>query len=482
MYHLATRRTPAIFVTSAFLALSLASASLPCLSSSLESPTKTPQAGVFTQGLGQQGLKWPLPPAAKLLKQEPQSVEIYQYDDMPVGNRRPLLMVHGLRGEFWRGFRWKNVTAFLLQDRDFRDTYKIYFVRYNTHVPLPTVKPSFKKAVRDLAASTGNKPISVVALSMGGSLIQEAMEDDDIANVVDRVVTMGTSFHGSPLFCFDWMKYSMLKHYWTPWQRLDLCVAYKLYFDRHQNLLSDLKWDDSDKRIPDVGPFHVYFPWHFAGDLTPSRMDNPRIAQINSRLKEEKNKFITYGGYLKSPYGISKKPGYMASLFRWPGHFVHTTIPEHLGREHPVLRALNRQIGQSIPSAANSSDRSKTAPGTFLYGLNDGITPLASALFLPQKILLAASFTSEADIPAVKDSIDVRKARIFANIDHLTFIDGYRPPFTPAKLKDELSPEEGAKMMFQWLLDDLMEQQEAVAGEGRTPLKTGQVQGQLISD
>jgi hypothetical protein len=128
-------------------------------------------------------------------------------------------------------------------------------------------------------------------------------------------------------------------------------------------------------------------------------------------------------------------------------------IPAHVGREHPVLRFLNSEIGSFI-SEEKAVKKAKTP---YLYQLNDGIAPLVSALFIPDKILATESFCKESDIQRLKQVTDVRLARTFRNADHLTFIDGYRPFSATKKMRDELHPEEPSKEVFDWMLDDILE-------------------------
>lgn len=397
---------------------------------------------------------WPVLPPHKL-KAPVKGVDVYQLDDQPLGDRKPLLLVHGLVGENWPLFRWGDVTKHLSASKDFQARYKIYLARYNTVLPLSAVIQPFREALHKLSVGCGKRPITIVALSMGGNVVQEAMADSHIDSAVESVLTMGTPFHGSPLFTYDWMKYGFLTNHRVPWVKADLFMSYHLYFQRHRNLLADLRWDNVDGNIPDVGDYTAFLPWRVRGDLTASRDGNPHITQINAELKTDKSKFITYGGYLVAPWAKADRPTFVWQASHLPMRFVRTTVPFHFGREHPVLRVLNREISWVPPNADVAGDPQLTSR-KIVYGLNDGITPVASALFLP-----AATFTdnfvlSESDIGALAKFVDVRKARVFRNIDHLTYIDGYRPRHASRLLRDELNPGDGNRTIFDWMLADLM--------------------------
>jgi pimeloyl-ACP methyl ester carboxylesterase len=443
MYH--PRRFQTLLVSAVF-SIQLLGGSLPALAES----GKPPLAGAVTT-LGDPA--WSLPPVAKQVKKRPKSVEIYQFDKSPIDNRAPLLMVHGLLGEYWAdSFRWRKLATYLQNDPVFAKKYKIVFLRYDTKAPLQDVVPPFRKALEEVSSAFGGQPLNVVALSMGGNMMQMAMKDPTIDKRVKHVLTMGTPFHGSPLFSNKWMEYSMLRHYRSPISRLDTAFAYRMYFDRHKNLLSDLRWDNTDQFIPDVGNFRFYFPMPSHGDLTPSATANTYVASLNSDSDIDKSKFTVYGGYLLNDFATMKGNDF-ASILKIPYKVTFTLVPEHFGREHPVLRALNQHIARAIVS----SPQTLKADGTrYAYGLNDGITPITSAIFLPNSALPGLAVT-DATVDSLRKFVDVKRARVFRNIDHLTFIDDYHPLRSPSELRDQLSPEEAAKPIFEWIKNDLMD-------------------------
>lgn len=403
-------------------------------------------------------VNWPNLPDLKQLKKAPEGVSIYQFDTTSIDNRQPLLMVHGLLGEFWRGFRWTKLATYLNADPEFRSKYKIYMARYSTHAPLNKVSPFMDEAIIRLSESTGNSRVGIIALSMGGNVVERSLQNPAVNKIVDRVMTMGTPFHGSPLFTSDWMQYSMLQHYRMPIGRVDTILPYQLYFDRHKNLLADLKWDNTDKLIPAVGNFKTYFPYKIYGDLSPSISGNAAIVDLNKACAVDKSKFIVYGGYLANEYAVNKRTNPILWAVKFPAWFTGTTLPEHMGREHAVLRELNQHIARVIP---NDTDKARTG---YAYGLNDGIAPLSSSLYLPDHAMSPVAFTPEAQVENYKSRIDVRKARVFGNIDHLTFIDGYKPRGGKTMLRDELSPGEKERPIFAWILDDLKNTAPAAPG------------------
>lgn len=408
---------------------------------------------------------YPLPPSEKELKIPPSTVEIYQYDETPIGNRSPFLMVHGLRGEFREGFRWEMVVDNLMKRPEFRDKFKIYFARHNTYVLLETNKKQFQQAVKDLYNNTGKKPITVIALSMGGNLVQESLEDLEVQSDIEKIITLGTPFHGSPLFCFDWLRYSIIRNHSVPWVRGDLALSYKLYFRLHPNLLEDLRWDNTDGGIPEIGKFSTWFPFHITGAVDLKRMENKRISHLND-LKIDKKKFICYGGYLLTPYATPHKPSHLVKAIKWPWWFATCTVPYHMGFEHPVLRALNFEMGRMVVAG---SDIKEALRGSSRYALNDGITPLVSALFLPNETMAKDPVAREPSISKIRRSIDVGRARAFRQIDHITFVDNYRPHGYPKELRDELNPSMSPRTVFDWMFMDIMESPSKLAESPEEP-------------
>lgn len=378
---------------------------------------------------------------------------MYSFDDTPLGNRKPLLMVHGLRGELWPDdFRYRKLCSYLCSNSKFNQRYKIFLARYNSYLPLAPVVEQFEQTIQRLSQQSG-KHITIVALSMGGNIVTEAMADRATDACVDRVLTLGTPFHGSPLFTSNWMELSMMRWHKTPLTQLDTALPYQIYFGKHTNLLSDLNWDNSDHMIPSLGSFRIWFRGGRENVLTPQTAENQAVFNFNAERKVNKRKFIVYGGYLASA-AEGPQPWWRGAA-RAPLWFSTTVVPMHLGKEHAVLRSLNLQMAHALVPATATRDTTNGQPG-FVYGLNDGITPLTSSLFLPNDKMSKVIVSNAGALANLRNIIDVGRARVFAGIDHLSFIDEYTPKGSSEDLKDELSRVEPAKPIFAWILGDLL--------------------------
>ncbi len=390
-------------------------------------------------------------PKGKYYKKKPAQAAIYQYDDSLLANRAPLLIVHGLRAEYYPCFRWEKLIKRLNANKDFASKFKIYLARYDSTALLDKTVPEMQQRIAELYQSVGRKPIIALALSMGGNVLYESMLSPQTDQQVKLLMAMGTPFHGSPLFSADWLKYGIYKNISFPWTRIDHSIAYKLYFARNPNLLADLRWDNCDGAIPDIGHFASRLPFGPKGNLTPERSVNPRMVAINKK-NFDKSKLITYSGYLLNPYQLPETARIIENTFLGPYTMFTIALPAYLAREHPVLKMLNRVIS-TVPPTEIASKRAKT---NFVYVLNDGITPVLSSLFLPDAHCATYGLSREADLIKIKPFVDVRTARIFRNIDHLTYIDGTRPSVViPNTMRDELNPEAGNRNIFNWILFDL---------------------------
>jgi hypothetical protein len=395
-------------------------------------------------------------PAGTRLRKRPSDVKIYEYDQKPLGDRHPFLLVHGLRGEYLPYFRWQKVADKLNKNEDFASRYKIYLVRYSSLDRIETVVPKFKEALTSLYSAAKQRPISIMALSMGGNISYEALTDTHIEPKVRLLFTMGTPFHGSPLFCKDWMNYTVYKRLAWPWTRIDHNLAFRLYFNRNKMLRQDLTWDNVDEAIPETGDFKSKLPFGPKGSLTVGDTINLRLHKVNS-MPVDRKKLITYGGYISSPYLQPGFKRYIETTAFYPMFLLSNSFPAHFGREHPVLEFLNRDI----TNMQVSKKIAKQAGSPFIYALNDGICPITSAIFLPPDVARNQYIARESELSKVRDKVNVGQARVFKNVDHLTFIDGIRPvnPIIAAvnnQFRDELNPLDGQKDIFDWMLTDIL--------------------------
>ncbi len=366
------------------------------------------------------------------IKKVPRAVEIYQYDESPLGSRKPLLLVHGLLGEYHPHFRWDQLAKYLTENQSFQNQYKIYLARFNTRLSRQEINNNFKDALPKLAPNGG---LSIITISLSGIYVRSAMQDPEVNKCISRVIAMGPLFRGSPLFCADWMKETIKKRYLSPLSQIDRILAYKLYFSRHKNLLRYYAWDNAD------------------GQMILSKKARIKPVVLTSSVTPEQqkaidHKFVVYTGYLHNQFAPFKESA-IKVFFLTPFSFVRTTLPMHLDREHPALRFLNHMIAGAVPKTLPAED--------IIYPLNDGISPISSGLLLTDEFASRTDFYKLKDLGIIRDNTNAGKARIFDDADHLTFIERNRPIGSSEKITDKLSLNEEPRHMFDWVIKDLME-------------------------
>lgn len=440
--------------------ISLAAFLLAVIFLSLPAQASSHSAGAGPSAPGAQDFS--LPPAGQALKAPAsKSGEIYQLDSSPLLARKPLLLVHGGSGERKPLCRWGTVIDYLQSSESFRNRFKIYLYRYDSKKCLSETVPPLRHALERLSQACDGAPITVVALSMGGNLMQGALLDAKTDSLVEKVLAMGTPFHGSPLFSPDWFQYSLDRSKILPWARAVHGWDYRFFFQRHLNYLEDLKWDNADLLIPEVGKFHSLVPIGPRGDLTVRRDGNPMLAEINKASHRQKHKFITYAGYIHNPYLMPAWRRRLESTILAPYAFFRIRIMAHLGREHAALKWLNREMSQlHVNTRVTTADPSA-------YKLNDGITPVNSAVWLPADVVSRCPVLDEAALKDLDELTDVRLARVFKHVDHVSFMDG-KPPKGNDLLADEVHPEEGRKPLLEWVLSDIVNDESK-----KTPLSAG---------
>jgi pimeloyl-ACP methyl ester carboxylesterase len=398
------------------------------------------------------GKTWPLVPSVTKGLPEPATAELYEHDKSPLGKRIPVLLIHGGGGESRPYFRMNGIADHLEADSEFHQRFKTYYLRYDSRAALEKTAKQAHDKILELSKAAG-KPIYLVGYSMGGSVTQRALTDAEVDDAVDLVLTMGTPFHGSPLFSTDWFEYSLKKNLNYPWSKLMRTLAVRMYFKQHPQYLQELGWDNVDNNIPDVGNFRSFIKFGPRGNLTPERESNTKLADVNVQGNLTKAKFVTYSGYMTNQYFLPSPKKEIATTLLTPWNFFTLKLPVYLGNEHAALAVLNRDIGRVRTDSSTSKFHSGPQP----YVLNDGLAPVTSCVLFSPEAFHTFPILQERDLDDVNDMLDVRLARAFRNIDHVTFADGAPPRrFLRSKvLKDSMHPHEQPRMMFDWILTDI---------------------------
>jgi len=402
---------------------------------------------------------WPPVPADPQAMGEPLKAEIYEHDDSPLGDRIPLVILHGGGAEVRRFFRMDRIAHSLSRNQEIAKKFKVFYLRYNASTLLDESVPQIQAALKEFYRQT-SRPMVTIGYSLGGNAMQRALLDPEVNSAVVLVVSLGAPLRGSPLFCNDWYEYSLHKNHWHFWSGMFRTLSRRFYFAKRVHLLHDLRWDNADGHVPEVGVFRSDLPYGPRGNLTVDGTSNEKLAAINNEGPLTKTKFITYAAYLRNPYMFRNPLRQIVLVLETPIELVITQIPILFGEEHAALSILNRDLGRVHvrPEGPSSSDKPGTNATAMPYLLNDGLAPVTSCILLSPEAFRAFPAPRKSDLPKLNEWLDVRLARVFCSVDHISFADG-KPPwvFCSNRVKDEMHPKEHRHTLYDWLARDLLD-------------------------
>jgi pimeloyl-ACP methyl ester carboxylesterase len=416
---------------------------------------------------------WPLISSVTKGMRSPAVAELYEHDNSPLGKRTPVLLIHGGGGETRPRCRMDGIGNHLVADEEFRNRFKVYYLRYDSTLNIKETAKQARAAISELAREAG-RSIYLLGYSLGGNVAQRSLTAGEADDSVDLVLTMGTPFHGSPLFSSDWFEYTLHKNANYPWSKILRTIAVRLYFKQHPQYTQELGWDNVDNNIPDVGDFKSLTKYGPRGNLTPDKESNRKLARINLEGRLTKAKFVTYSGYMVNQYFLPSPKRQIVTAIKEPWTFFTMKLPVYLGREHSALAVLNRDISRIQVDI----EPAKSGIGPRPYVLNDGLAPVTSCVLFSPEAFRTFPILQESDLDDVNDMLDVRLARAFRNIDHVTFADGAPPRrYLRSKLlKDSMHPQEQPRLMFDWILTDIKQFQPKPMSAGTHHKSVGSVE------
>ena len=230
-------------------------------------------------------------------------------DDIPLGTRKPLLLIHGWQPEGKPAppgiSIWNNFSKYFDKDQDLLIKFKIYYVGYYSNLISVADLAYNLRLELDRITEFKEKHISIVAHSMGG-LVSRAFMNRSVNGIkggerIDKLITLGTPHHGSPVAngfarnkalgtisnlvsyidIIDWRTFSSYPEYYEYnrfdllWDNYDNLFDYNS-FPEERNILLDVSglnrdrtydgkiitysgsFDESDKDFPDPKIFKFY--------------------------------------------------------------------------------------------------------------------------------------------------------------------------------------------------------------------------------
>lgn len=430
----------------------------------------------------EQLMKAPHALAAQKIEGQPIPNDLVAYKTDALGDRQPLVLVHGIGGtEGSKYYNWDNFLNYTDNNLAFQSRYKIYLFEYNSEKSVSFLSDQLKDALKDLIHDTreagSSKNYRIVAYSEGGLLVRNALQDAAVNAHAEKVITIATPFHGSPLASPDWFKEQIVQDSVLSPVRISHKFAYWVAAKKHPTFIHDFQWDNFDGSIP-AANYH------------------PNDDAVSDYALEQKKNFITYGSFfgeeasaanaltselsIKEP--LPKETTKLKNIFRKNILFtyVNKTIAKlpfgvpFKRREAGVVAAAvvsddkaqelkeNAQEGGTPVSTSPLADdktlvTAKLAPVQSIMPYNDGISPISSSLWLGR---FTPEFSTIKDPmarvwAALKSLKGTQQARLFPGMDHRNWMDG-ETRTDSSQVRDLLNPDEKARTVFDWIVYDLM--------------------------
>lgn len=289
------------------------------------------------------------------------NVSVVPKDGSDLGDRSPLLLIHGWQTESVPApgviSIWDNLVYYYDNDLEFQDYFKIYYVRYVSNlITVNDIGHELRYDLDDITEFQG-KQISIIAHSMGGLVSKSFMNrtvnsgyysGQQGGERIDKLITLGTPHHGSPMANGDSRETAFSNN--IPinlFNRFDDAFA-PVKFDKYSRI--DLYWDNY--RSPDLLDYNIY-PLESNDWLNSDKMNGDSTFD---------SKIIAYAGSFH--------------LLDVPSNPLTSVYPPYIS----YITYSGYQLGNIVLYKMWNSKYNESH-------LNDGIVPLSSALFYNHTIL-----------------------------------------------------------------------------------------------
>lgn len=438
------------------------------------------------------------------------------YDRTPLGDRTPLILVHGIAAQNDHLFNWKHFLRFADGKKEFKRKYKIYLYYYDSSRSVADISESFRYTLKDFIQGLGGRPIKILAYSEGGLLTRNVMEDPYIYDHTLEVLAIATPFHGSPLANPEWVQQQVRTEPLFSVIRMTQRLAYKITGKLYPSFKEDFHWDNFDGAIPmkqyvrNNGPMmqqeyalarkpnFITYGSYFGVDVDASyikeklelTVDPPRERLMFSNLFKKNflfsmvrnniGKLPLASGHEIASASKSKEPPRKADLLEKTGDSndgggIPLAVPPAMAMplvtegadgslefsgQPTMLRASvsappEPTSIQSMMPRAELKQAKRPTVSMMMY--NDGISPISSTLWLGRYTpnLIGASQPVEKLWDTLKSLKGNRNTRLFAGIDHRNWMDGETRTGSDV-VQDLLNPDQKPRTVFEWIIDDLM--------------------------
>lgn len=388
--------------------------------------------------------------------------QIFEFDRTPLANRVPVILMPGRAEEFQHSAWWKRFRQESKRYDSFERNFKLYAFIYDSKEELDRQALDF---VQEMKLHFGDLPQErkaiLVSYSLGGVISREAMDDPEIFERVHSVIAIGVPFHGSPLFDPDWFTQYMRPRNHSPIRKLWDMAIYRMYMMSKTNLTRGLKWNNFDESLP----LFKMEEHEIHGDQV---VGNLQAYQERPSTQAIKKKIVVYASYLQNEFtpaqpaslGLPNLVGNVTTQI--PKEIIGALLPLYGSSVHAVFIYMNHQLA-NLPTFSVDHFKGKNE---HIYRYNDGVIPLSSALYLPP-----SKTPYGGDLDQLVKAIDVPKARIFVNIDHM-HLGEYSIIKNKTLAVDVIHQSEGKRTPNDWILYDLQQTLSEMTVNSQTQVRT----------
>lgn len=294
---------------------------------------------------------------------------LFPVDTNPIGNRTPLILVHGNNGESEELYGWKKFIKWTKKDSDFNSKFKMFLFEWDSEQSNKHNGSQLGQSI-DNTVELQDKEIMVLAHSRGGLVARYYMNDFTVekgaysgqkgGEHVRYLVTLATPHRGSPAADQVWTTFSFYNNYGlvggTIWA--NFYVAYRQFFTPDFSY-EFLLWDDVNNELTND---EVCWQMPLGMHCEPVLSINSHLLELNQN-ENYLDKIIAFG----SNENIGNKP-----IFR----------KRDIKIKHRALTTFSLLMADMhvIPNGYSHGDVIMDEYRQFVA--NDGMVPLTSALKL----------------------------------------------------------------------------------------------------
>lgn len=392
------------------------------------------------------------------------------YDDTPLGDRIPLVLIHGIGASASTQYNWERFLDYAEKEKPFMGRYKIYLYHYDSSRSVPDISLNLRQTLHGFIGGLGGRKIKILAYSEGGLLTRNAMQDDYVDQHTEEVITVATPFHGSPLANPEWLRQQIRTESPFSLVRIGQRLAYNITGRLYPSFKEDFHWDNFDGAIP-----AEQYSRHY-----------PNVVKTDYALAR-KEKFITYGSYfgmevnpdaLPEVLGVEtelpKERRIFANLFR--RNVLFSLIRHNIGKLPLAIRNgakrviakgqaedVGEQAAEAIKKATDEPDSTvktgsvllalaDTAPGVLKQAYPTVVREVEKNTGPKEELSKANALMATGDLRIVKEKPDIPQS-----VSMMVFNDGISPISSTLWLGRYMPNSDGSALSVDKLWDTLKE-------------------------